>query len=143
MTTQEIEMCREVQKTAETGIKTIEALTDMVQDDALSMQLARQTLRYSELYQEAARELLNAKAEGYRSTVIEDAKRRAEIHYHTLLNTSTAHLAELIMRGSMNGILEMEKGLKRHENISTQTEKLARQMIAMEQKNLLCLKQYL
>ena len=43
----------------------------------------------------------------------------------------------------MNGILEMEKGLKRHENISTQTEKLARQMIAMEQKNLLCLKQYL
>lgn len=77
MTTQEIEMCREVQKTAETGIKTIEALTDMVQDDALSMQLARQTLRYSELYQEAARELLNAKAEGYRSTVIEDAKRRA------------------------------------------------------------------
>lgn len=91
MTTQEIEMCREVQKTAEAGIKTIEALTDMVQDDALSMQLARQTLRYSELYQEAARELLNAKAEGYRSTVIEDAKRRAEIHYHTLLNTSTAH----------------------------------------------------
>ena len=46
MTTQEIEMCREVQKTAETGIKTIEALTDMVQDDALSMQLARQPLRY-------------------------------------------------------------------------------------------------
>ena len=60
-----------------------------------------------------------------------------------MLNTSTGHLAELMIRNSTNGILEMEKVLKHNENAGPRPVALAKQLIELEEKNVERLKQYL
>ncbi len=143
MTSQEVTVYREIQKNAEMGMKAIDTISDVVHDEALSMQLSRQSIKYSELYNEATKQLLEAKAEGYKSSALSDAMLRTGIHYNTMLNTSTGHIAELMIKGSTNGIIEMEKVLKHNEEAGERPVNLARKMIELEERNVERLKQYL
>lgn len=143
MTSQGVAVYREIQRNAEMGMKAIDTISDMVHDEALSMQLTRQSLKYSELYNEATRQLLEAKADGYKSNVMADAMLRTGIHYNTMLNTSTGHIAELMIKGSTNGIIEMEKILKHNEEAGERPTALAKKLIELEERNVERLKQYL
>lgn len=143
MTSQEVAVYREIQRNADVGMKTIDTIADMVHDEALALQMSRQSLKYSELYNEAAKQLIEAKAAGYKSTVMSDAMLRTGIHYNTMLNTSTGRIAELMIKGSTNGILEMEKALKHNEGAGERSVTLAKQLIELEEKNVARLKQYL
>jgi len=143
MTTQEATVYREIQRNAEMGMKAIDALADVVRDDALSFQMSRQSVKYGELFQEAAKRLVAEKEESYRSNVMSDAMLRAGIRYNTILNTSTSHLAELMIRGTTNGIVEMEKTLRHNEGAGARAVELAKQLISVEEKNMQRLMQYL
>lgn len=143
MTSQEIAIYREIQKNTEMAIKAIDTISDKVYDDALAMQLSRQSLKYSEIHNAASKQLVAGKAEYYRSGVLADAMLKTGIHYNTMLNTSTGHIAELLIKGSTNGIIEMEKTLKHNERAGEKPVALAKQLIEFEEKNVARLKQYL
>lgn len=143
MTSQEIAIYREIQKNTETAMKAIDTISDKVYDDALAMQLSRQSLKYSEIHNAASRQLVEGKAEYYRSGALADALLKTGIHYNTLLNTSTGHIAEMMIKGSTSGIIEMEKALKRNENAGEKPVTLAKQLIELEERNVARLKQYL
>ena len=112
-------------------------------DDDFALQISRQSLKYSEIHNEASRQLLEAKAEPYQSTALSDALLKTGIHYNTMLNTSTGHIAEMMIRGNNNGILELEKVLKHNENVGAKPVALAQQLIDFEERNIECLKGYL
>lgn len=143
MTSQEIAIYREIQRNTETAMKAIDTISDKVHDEALAMQLSRQALRYSELHNAASRQLVDGKADYYRGGALADALLKTGIHYNTLLNTSTGRIAEIMIRESTNGMIEMEKALKRNENAGEQPKTLARQFIELEERNVARLKQYL
>ncbi len=143
MKSQEVRVYREIQRNTEMGMKAIDAVSAKVYDDQLAMQMSRQSLKYSELHNEATRELINAKAEPYRGNYLSDVKLRAGLNYNTLLNTSTSHIAELMIRESNNGIVEMEKALKHNEEAGEKTVSLARELIALEERHIATLKDYL
>ncbi len=143
MNSQEIAVYREIQKNTEMAIKAINTISDKVYDDALSMQISRQSLRYSEIHNAASKQLVAGKAESYQSSALADIMLRTGIHYNTMLNTSTGHIAELMIKGSTNGILEMEKVLKHNERAGEKPVALAKQLIEFEEKNVARLKQYL
>lgn len=143
MTSHEAAVYREIQRTTDMAMKAIDTISDKVSDEALSMQFSRQSIKYSELHNEASRQLLNARVESYRSNALSDALQRTGIHYNTMLNTSTGHIAEMMIKSSTNGILEMEKVLKHNENAGPKPVALAKQLIQFEEKNVERLKQYL
>lgn len=143
MKSQEAAVYREVQKNAEVGMKAIDTIADLIQDEALNLQMSRQSLKYAELYNEATKNLIEAKADSYRSNIMSDALLRTGLHYNTMLNTSTGHIAELMIKGSTNGILEMEKTLKHNQEAGEKPLSLAKQLIELEEKNVARLKQYL
>ncbi|MCM1324993.1 MAG: hypothetical protein NC243_04010 [Lachnoclostridium sp.] len=143
MKSQEVKIYREIQKNTEMAMKAIDAMSDKVYDDQLALQMTRQSLKYSELHNEAVKHLVEAKAEPYHSSYFDDMMVKTGIHYNTLLNTSTSHIAELMIRGSHNGIVEMEKALNHNDNVGEKPETLARQLIDFEEKNIARLKHYL
>lgn len=143
MKSQEVKVYREIQKNTEMAMKAIDTISDKVYDDQLAIQISRQSLKYSELHNEATKALLDAKAEPYRGNYLSDMMLKTGIHYNTMLNTSTSHIAEMMIRGSNNGIVEMEKILKHNEEAGEKTVSLARQLIDFEQKNIARLKDYL
>ncbi len=143
MKSHEAAVYREIQKNTEMAMKAIDTISDKVHDEALAIQIARQSLKYAQLHNEASRQLVEARAESYQGSVLADAMLRTGIHYNTMLNTSTSHIAEMMIKGSTNGILEMEKVLKHHGDAGEKPVELARELIDFEEKNVERLKHYL
>lgn len=143
MKSQEVAVYREIQRNTEMAIKAIETISDKVYDNDLALQISRQSLKYAKLHNEASSKLVEAKAEGYRSSYMADMMLKVGIHYNTLLNISTGHIAELMIKGSNNGVLEMEKVLHRNKEAEGQACALANRLIDFEQENIKLLKDYL
>ena len=143
MTSQEAVVYREIQKNTDMAIKAIDTLSGKVYDDDFALQISKQSLKYSEIHNEASRQLMEAKADRYQSSALSDALLKTGIHYNTMLNTSTGHIAEMMIKGSNNGILQMEKVLKHNEKAGERPVALAQQLIDFEERNIERLKKYL
>ena len=128
---QEINIYREIQRNTEMAMKALDAVTDKIYDDRLAAVVAEQELQYSRLHDRAVQNLV-------------DMMLRFGIGYNTLLNTSTSHIAEMIIKGSNNGVLEMEKVLAHNEEFAgSPCRSLAKELIEMENANIRTLKEYL
>ncbi|MBR5247711.1 MAG: hypothetical protein IKV27_02005 [Lachnospiraceae bacterium] len=143
MKAQEVTIYREIQKNTENAIMAINTISDKINDDQLAIQVSRQSMRYTEIHNAALDQILKAKAQPYLSNHISDFMLRTGIHYNTLLNTSTAHIAEIMIKNSNNGILEMNKVLNHNEEAGEKAVALARQLIDFETKNIERLQKYL
>lgn len=143
MKSQEVAVYREIQRNTEMAMKAIETISDKVFNDDLALQISRQSLKYSELHNDAVKQLVEAKAEPYHGNFFSDMMLKAGIHYNTMLNTSTGHIAELMIKGSNMGVLEMEKVLHHNAEAGERPTSLAKQLIDFEEKNVKRLKDYL
>lgn len=143
MRSQEVTVYREIQRNTETAMKAMETISDKVYDDNLARLISGQSLKYAELHNEAAKQLVEAKAELYRGSHLTDMMLKAGIHYNTMLNTSTGHIAELMIKGSNTGILEMEKVLHHNPEAGEKSTALARQLIDFQENSAEILKDYL
>ncbi len=143
MKSQEVTVYREIQRNTEIAMKAMDTIADKVYDDQLAMQISRQSLQYSQLHNEAMKQLVSAKAEPFHANYISDMMLKTGIHYNTLLNTSTSHIAEMMIKGSSSGIIEMEKILNHNDNAGEKCVGLAKKLIHFEEKNIQMLKKYL
>ncbi len=143
MLKQEINIYREIQKNTEMAMRAIDKISDKVFDDRLSTQISKQSLKYAEIRNQAYDKLLEAKAEPYRSSYMEDLMLTGGIQYNTLFNTSTGHIAELMIKGSNMGILEMNKVLNHNAGAGEQAIGLAKNLLEFESNNIAGLTKYL
>lgn len=147
MKPEEINVYREIQKNAEMAVKAIETLGDKVYDDEFAHQISRQSLKYSDIRNKAMNRLLEAKAEPVHPNYLSDAMLKGGIHANTLFNTSTSHLAELMIQGSNRGITQMYKVLNHNpqlmKNGNSHAVELAKELMDFEEKNISILKKYL
>ena len=134
---------REIQKNAEMGIKAIEVVSPKLTDDAFALQLSRQELKFSEIRDKARHEMLEGRAEEYRSSGVSDLMLKGGIQANTLLNTSTSHIAELMIQGSSRGLTSMWKALNHYGNAGNESTELARELMDFEEKTIEKLKKYL
>lgn len=143
MKPEEINVYREIQKNAEMAIKAIESLSDKVYEDDFAVQISRQSLKYSAIRSKAMDKLLAAKAEPLRPNYLSDMMLKGAVQMNTLFNTSTSHLAELMIQGSNRGITDMCKILNHNPQGSTGATELAKELMDFEEKNITILKKYL
>ncbi len=143
MRKQEINIYKEIQKNTEMAMKAIDTISDKVYDEHLAMQINKQSLKYAEIRNEAYDRLLEARAEPYKSSYLQNLMLAGGIQYNTLLNTSTSKIAELMIKGSNMGVLEMNKVLNHNEAADAQSVALANRLMDFEAKNIERLKKYL
>lgn len=143
MTQQEVSVYKEIQKNTDMALKVIETISGKAYDNEFSHQLSEQSIRFSEIHNEASKQLMAAKAPMYQGNALSGAMLKTNIHYNTILNTSTGHLAELMIKENNNAILELEKVLKHNENAGPMPVKLAKQLIDFEETNVASLKRFL
>ena len=143
MKSQELNIYREIQRNTEMAMTAIDTISDKIYDDQLAIQVARQNMKYSEIHNLALDQILKAKAQPYRTNHLSDMMLKTGIHYNTMLNTSTGHIAELMIKGSNSGILEMNKVLNHNEEAGGESTSLAKKLIDFEEKNIERLKKYL
>lgn len=147
MKPEEINIYREIQKNAEMAVKAIETLEDKVYDKEFGRQISRQALKYSDIRNKAVGQLLAAKAEPVQPNYLNDFVLKSSLHANTFFNTSTGHLAELMIQGSNRGLTEMYKALNHNAPLQTIQKsyalELAKEFMDFEEKSIGILKKYL
>ena len=111
MKSDDAKVLREVQRNTKMAMKAIDTITDRVYDDDLSMHITRESMKYAELYNKATDRLLNGRAASYRENGIQDMMLKGGVRANTMLNTSTSHIAELLIQGSNRGLTSMWKAI--------------------------------
>ena len=134
---------KEIQKNTQMGMTAIDTILDKIEDDEFSLQLSRQSLRYSEIHNKALDKILENEGEVYRGSQIGELLLKGNIHASTALNISTGHLAEMMIQGSSRGITSMWKALKHNTLATDDAVELAQELVDFEEKNIDRLKEYL
>lgn len=143
MRREDIQVFRDIQKNAELAMKAVDTVADKTYDDALALQLSRQSLKYSQLRNQAAGKLLSAHLEPTRSNVVEELLVAGNIHKDTLLNTSTSHIAELVIQESSRKISRLCQSLHKYENAGEEAVEMAREFMDFEESNIRQLRKFL
>lgn len=134
---------QEVQRNTEVGMTAIDTILDKIGDDEFSLQLAKQSLHYSELHNRALDQILQNEGEVYRGSQLTDMMIKGSIHANTALNISTGHLAEMMIQGSNRGITSMWKVMKHNSLATDAAVELAKELVDFEQENIERLREYL
>jgi hypothetical protein len=137
------ELLKEIQKNTQMGMTAIETILDKIEDDDFSLQLSRQSLKYSELHNMALHEILENQGDAYRANQINEIMLKGAIHMNTALNVSKEHLAELMIRGSSRGLTNMWRTIKHNQLAGGKALELARELVDFEEDNITRLKEYL
>lgn len=134
---------QEIQRNTEMGMTAIETILDKIEDDEFSLQLSRQSLRYSEIHNKALDQILEKEGEVYHGSQIADLMLKGSINVNTALNLSKEHLAEMMIQGSNRGITSMWKALRHNQLAGDDTVELAKELMDFEEKSIECMKEYL
>ena len=134
---------QEVQKNTGMAMKAIDYISSKIYDDNLSIQVAKEAIKYSELYNKATEALIKERVPSYKSSGFKDLMLKSAINSNTLFNTSTGHIAELMIQGSNRGLTDMWKAINHHENAGNVSMEIAKELMDFEEKNIEYLKQYL
>lgn len=143
MRSDDAKVLREVQRNTKMAMKAIDTISDRVFDDDLSMHMARESMKYADIYNKATDRLLGGKAASYRENGFQDIMLKGGVRANTMLNTSTSHIAELLIQGSNRGLTSMWKAINHNENAGNVSMEIAKELMDFEEKNIEKLKQYL
>lgn len=143
MENQEAFVYREIQRSADHMIKMLDIMSEKVYDRELALQISRQSVKISQISDRAGHKLLHSKAEGYHSSYLEDVLQRGNLQLNTLLNTSTGHIAQLLIENTTRGVLDMEKALRHYPEVPGECSAMARELMELEEKNIAQFKEYL
>ena len=139
----DMELLREIQKNTEMGLHALEVMEGKVYDDRLSLQLIRESFKYGELHDRAKAQLLAAKQMPEPENRIARLMLSASINGSTLFNTTTSHVAELMIRGSNMGLSSLWKAMNHCGQAGEQSMELARELMDFEENNIKELRKYL
>lgn len=139
----EIEVLKEIQKNTEMAMKSIDTISQKVYDDGLALQLSRQALKYSAIHNKAVDRLLEERAMPVPVNNVQDMMLVSGLNMNMMLDTSTSHIAELMIQGTNKGLTNMWKSLNHHSELGGQSMEIAKEFMDFEIKNIEILKKYL
>ncbi len=132
-----------VAKNCQMGKSSIKQLLPKIEDGEFRRTVESQYREYDEI------DDLAVKALARRGSQPEDVGAMAKMSSYLMINAgamidnSTAHMAEMMCKGSSNGIIEITKRLSEHHEAEPEARDLAQRLLASEEHNMEELKRYL
>ena len=132
-----------IYRNAKTGVEAITDLLPKVSDRAFKADIMTQQGQYESISKEAASRLINLGTEPVPVGTMQKLGMKMGTAMNTLTNDETSHLAELMIKGSNMGIINMTKVVNGYSSAAPETLGLAQKLIKSEQNNIARLKAYL
>lgn len=124
------------------GTEAINTIIQKVTEPDLALELNRQACRYTRFAKEAT-EKLAKEYETPKGQTTEKAMLWAGLQMNTLTDSSTEHVAELMIRGNTMAITDMMKVLKANKDAKKEYCEFAEEIMDFEEKCIETLKAYL
>ena len=132
-----------VYRGAKVGCQAISDLMPSTNDEKFTSDLITQEQEYEAISTEAADKLRAMGEEPQPVSFMQKAGMMMGVEMNAMMNRETDHLAELMIKGSNSGIINMTKVLNGYPNAAPEVKNLANRLIRTEQQNIERLKVYL
>lgn len=137
------QMLQEIQKNTSMALKAIAAVSEYVHDASLGRELHGQSRVLQNIRNRAVDRLLEEREEIHQNSVINELLLSGNIHVNTLVNTSTARIAEVMIRGNQRGMTGIWKAMNRCGNAAQETVELAKELTDFEAECIEKMRSYL
>jgi hypothetical protein len=138
----ETEVLNTIYRESKLGLQAIHNVIGKVYDEKLALDLNKQAAKYSKLEEKAATRLIENGKVPRSIKPMEKARMWTSMQANMVLNTSTGHVAEMIIKENATEITDVLKAVKRHKNISTESMEMADELMDFSEKNIQILKSY-
>lgn len=138
-----IELLNYIYQNAEMGKQTIPQLLEVAEDASFRKLLESQLREYQEIWEAAASMIRSENGEAKGLNAMAKVSSYISVNFNTMIDKSSSHLAEMMMKGSNMGVIEITQKIKRYENADSGALALAHKLLKTEERNVEQLKQYL
>lgn len=139
----EISVLNEAHRNSRMAIEALNTILNKVYDEELAYDLNLQIGKYKEYERKAERKLSEHGRAAKRESLMSKIMLWAGIQSNTMLNTSTRHVADMVIQGSTRGITELKKATHNYKSSGSYANELARELMDFEEMNIEKLKKYL
>ncbi|NCC86621.1 MAG: hypothetical protein EOM05_01970 [Clostridia bacterium] len=139
----EVEFLNKVFENAQMGGESIGYLADKIEDPNMLSDLQTQHSQYSNLSSKASAQLAQYSQTPKSVSPIAQMGVWSGVKLNTLVNKSNDHIAEMMIQGSMMGVIDMSRTLREYSDIPKEAKNLGQDLIGIEENNVQRMKQYL
>ncbi len=141
--TQDIQLLQAVYQNVQMGIDGIKNIFSDAKEDSFRKELKRQEDEYREFSNEASEKLHKLDEEPEDLSVMAKAGSFISTEFNTMSDSTTSHLAEMMIQGTSMGITKLLRKIKSLDQVDVCTEKFAKKVVTAEEINVESLKKYL
>jgi len=142
ITNSDRQILQETYQNSKKGIDTISTLLNKVYDDNLNYEMNTQLQRYREINSKASDKLIEAGVM-LENKPMEKFKLWSGLQARTIFNTSTKHIADMLIRENSVGMTGIMTSLKERGNATDHSVELASELVNFEEDSIRKLKSYL
>lgn len=142
ITSSDKQLLQEAYTSSKKGIDTISTLLNKVYDDDLNYEMNTQLQRYRELNSKVSDKLIEAGVM-LENKPLDKFKMWSAIQANTIFNTSTEHIANMMIRENSVGMTGIMTSLKESRNATDTAVELASELMNFEEDSIRKLKSYL
>lgn len=137
------EFLTKIYQNAKMGYDSISYVSKKTDDAELRDAILKQHAQYTDIASEAT-ELLSAEDEIPRDKgPVSQACLWGSVQMNTMADSSSDHIAEMMMQGNMMGVIELSRDLRRFSDVDAKVTKLAEKLIKTEEDNIQEMKKFL
>lgn len=138
------ELLNYVYQNSQMGVDTLQQIIGITDDNALKEYLEKQLEGYEKFHSEA-RKLLNQNGFDEKGlNTFEKIRTYLMVNMQTMTDTTSSHIAKMLIQGSSMGVIEAIKNIRQYENdVEKNVRKLMEDLKDYEEKNIEKLKEFL
>jgi hypothetical protein len=140
---EEISVLKETCRNSRKAVEAIDTVLNKVYDEELAYDLNCQRKKYGQLERKAERMMMEEGIRPRDNSRVEKVIQWSSIQASTLLNTSTRHVADMMIQGKTKGLTGLKKVAHNNKISGSFANELASELIDFEEKNIEKLKSYL
>lgn len=142
ITSSDKQILQEAYNHSKKGIDTISILLNKVYDNDLNYEMNTQLQRYREINSKASDQLIESGVM-LENRPLDKFRMWSSIQANTIFNTSTKHIADMMIRENSVGMTGLMSSLKENDHASNQCVELASELVTFEEESIRKLKSYL
>lgn len=139
----ENELLNYILQNAEMGKDTINQLLSIAEDEKFRQELRNQLAEYIGIHEEARKMISEKGGEIKEINKIAKISTDMSINIKTIMDKSVSHIAEMMINGSVMGIINIIKKLKEYHIKNDEIAKLGNDLLKIEEDNFNRLKEFL
>ncbi|PXV89386.1 hypothetical protein C8E03_10634 [Lachnotalea glycerini] len=142
ITSSDRQLLQETYKNSKKGMDTINMLLNKVYDDNLNYDMNLQLQKYREINAKASDRLIESGVM-LENSAVDKFKMWSSIQANTIFNTSTKHIADMMIRENSVGMTGIMSTLMESDNATDKSVELANELVTFEDNSIKKLKNYL